>query len=694
MAARAPLHRFWASLQARYAVVLVAVGVAAIPLAHLSSPGGGSTEQLYASALATGCGLAALLLFEEQLLGRSNPRLLGLCGTFLLLMTIAISWATAYARGLAGGATYFPARLEWHLALGLGIAVSLATPDRVWDWISRRLAANAVTYTLVAGGTALLLAAVAIPAASLLARALVPSAGSGTLAGTGLAAGWLTLGLESCLLAISATRWGRLGATERWVLAACAVAATGLLLALVGGGSEALGSQLGWGETALGLLLVIGVLSSHMYSGEHQKLLLEIAERQVLREVASILHPEESPDQTAERICRELVRLRGAINAHVVSFPGVDGAISVASYPPPSPDYPAPPLRPLSRARAVPLRQRAAVGPWIERCGAAAAQAQDPALREYWLTYVRLGIQAFAYAPIRRGDQVLGLLVAGAGDPDPDIAASHLTQLLPSLVDFALAATNVLAPLLDSAGSGPGEAEQVLKSLTEDSFYPVFQPIMDLGGGDPIGYEALTRFPDGLTPDRAFPAAERSGLQTRLELAAFRKALQQGGGLLRGGQFLSLNLSPEVLVANCQSLGRILGGWPHQAVIEITEHSEVADYDRLRAATACLGDGTRLAVDDAGAGYSSLRHILELRPDFVKLDLSLVQGMVGDPAREALVAGIQHFAERSGWRLIAEGVETKEELDRLRELGVNLGQGYLLGRPMPQPIPLEAALLT
>ena len=100
----------------------------------------------------------------------------------------------------------------------------------------------------------------------------------------------------------------------------------------------------------------------------------------------------------------------------------------------------------------------------------------------------------------------------------------------------------------------------------------------------------------------------------------------------------------------------------------------------MRAALTHLPH-VRLAVDDAGAGFASLRHILELRPDFVKLDIGLVRGVNADPARAAMVAGVCHFASVTGTRLIAEGVETQAEADSLRVLGVELAQGYLFGRP-------------
>jgi EAL domain-containing protein (putative c-di-GMP-specific phosphodiesterase class I) len=118
-------------------------------------------------------------------------------------------------------------------------------------------------------------------------------------------------------------------------------------------------------------------------------------------------------------------------------------------------------------------------------------------------------------------------------------------------------------------------------------------------------------------------------------------------------------------------------------ILEITEHDQVDDYVALRQAIAALGEGVRFAIDDAGAGFASLRHILELSPTHVKLDRGLVSRIHTDPARQALVAGLVHFAERVDLRLIAEGVETMPERDTLLRLGVRIGQGFLFGQPKP-----------
>src|SRR6185369_14188681 len=111
------------------------------------------------------------------------------------------------------------------------------------------------------------------------------------------------------------------------------------------------------------------------------------------------------------------------------------------------------------------------------------------------------------------------------------------------------------------------------------------------------------------------------------------------------------------------------------------EHVAISDYVVLRRSLIGLGTRVRLAVDDAGAGFASFRHILELAPDFVKLDMGLVRDIDSDPARQALAAGMVFFAAERNLLLIAEGIETREELQTLRHLGVQLGQGYLLGRP-------------
>jgi len=146
------------------------------------------------------------------------------------------------------------------------------------------------------------------------------------------------------------------------------------------------------------------------------------------------------------------------------------------------------------------------------------------------------------------------------------------------------------------------------------------------------------------------------------------------------GGWISLNVSPALLLERSR-LKACLRHAVGPVVLEITEHVAIEDYRAFRAAVPTVGRGVHIAVDDAGAGFASFRHILELRPDYVKLDIGLVHEIDHDRVRQALVAGIVYFAQMSGCKLIAEGVETEPELKLLRTLGVHLGQGYLLGRP-------------
>jgi EAL domain-containing protein (putative c-di-GMP-specific phosphodiesterase class I) len=146
--------------------------------------------------------------------------------------------------------------------------------------------------------------------------------------------------------------------------------------------------------------------------------------------------------------------------------------------------------------------------------------------------------------------------------------------------------------------------------------------------------------------------------------------------------WLNLNASPELIVAG-EPLRSLLAGSSRRIVLEVTEHAAIADYPAFRAAMDTFGPEVEFAVDDAGTGFASLRHIVELHPAFVKLDRSLMAGLESDDARQAMIVGLCHFAQVTGCRLIVEGIETDSELTVLRALTIELGQGYLLGRPLP-----------
>ena len=214
----------------------------------------------------------------------------------------------------------------------------------------------------------------------------------------------------------------------------------------------------------------------------------------------------------------------------------------------------------------------------------------------------------------------------------------------------------------------------------------VYQPIFDLRNGRPVGAEALGRFavtPLG-GPAAWFEEAADLGLGVELEMTAIRLAVGALDGL-EPGLTLAVNASPETCCSpELRELVESVEA--ERLVLEITEHAPVADYGRLLAALAPLRErGVRLAIDDTCSGYASLRHVLHLRPDTIKLDITLTRGIETDSARRSLVQAIVAFAPSVGADVLAEGIETPQQLRALTTSGVALGQGYCLGRPAPLP---------
>lgn len=222
------------------------------------------------------------------------------------------------------------------------------------------------------------------------------------------------------------------------------------------------------------------------------------------------------------------------------------------------------------------------------------------------------------------------------------------------------------------------------RALDNDGFASVYQPIFNLAEEKVVGYEALTRFliEPVRTPDKWFNEAASVNLQEELELAAIKKALQ-GFHRLPEHTYVSLNASPATVLKG--SIGNVLAGYPFdRLMLEVTEHVSISDYAIIAAALEPLRrQGMKLAVDDAGSGYASFRHILKLKPDVIKLDISLIQKIDCDPGSRALAAALIRFAEETSSQIVAEGVETAAEQAVLRELQVDRVQGYLLGRPLP-----------
>jgi PAS domain S-box-containing protein len=242
--------------------------------------------------------------------------------------------------------------------------------------------------------------------------------------------------------------------------------------------------------------------------------------------------------------------------------------------------------------------------------------------------------------------------------------------------------------LADSTGAVLCEEQRarVLAVMAEDGVRAVFQPIVNLANLEVGGYEALSRFDTNpiTTPDQWFDAAYAAGLGPQLEIYAIHKAIAHSYQLPTNA-FLSVNASPQTLLT--EEFSKLMTGL-HGAslVVEVTEHAVVNDYEPLqRAIDALRKQGVRLAIDDAGAGFASLKHIVRLLPEFIKLDIFLVHDIHKDPVKRAVVAGMLGVASQIGGKVIAEGVEQAEDLRVLFELGVEWAQGFYLGRPGPIP---------
>ena len=213
-------------------------------------------------------------------------------------------------------------------------------------------------------------------------------------------------------------------------------------------------------------------------------------------------------------------------------------------------------------------------------------------------------------------------------------------------------------------------------------YYTAFQPIFNILEDRIVGYEALARFQSDpyRPPNDWFDDATKVGLLAELENTLRQDALGHLAALPHDA-YLSLNVTPFAVLE--PGFADSLRAYPlERLVLEITEHTSVEDYRMIAQALEPLRQkGVRLAVDDAGAGYASFRHILQLKPDIIKLDRSLIQQIDSSRDHRTLAIALVQFSQTVGSQVVAEGVETQAELVALKDLGVKLVQGFLLGRP-------------
>jgi EAL domain-containing protein (putative c-di-GMP-specific phosphodiesterase class I)/PAS domain-containing protein len=379
---------------------------------------------------------------------------------------------------------------------------------------------------------------------------------------------------------------------------------------------------------------------------------------------------ESSLEQAAQAICDELVTLAFVdVAAIQVFLDGDDVQILAQSAPP---GYPVMAGTHLPTSRAASRLERAASGPWARYADA------DPNDRGLRAAAVEAGLKALAYGPITHREHIVGTLVIGTFDEQ---FARMLVEKMPGVVSFGAASSAMLAERMYGRRLEAELRVRLGAALATRSFHPVFQPIVDLESSEVVGFEALTRFDWGQSPDLCFADAWAVGLGPELELATLKSAVDAARRLAPCA-WIDLNVSPRLL-SDRERLRAILQAAGRPIVLEVTEHEIIDDYGAVRDAVRALGPDIRLAVDDAGAGVANFGHIIDLRPDFVKLDISLVRRVNTDLGRQAMVVGMRHFSRSAGCRLIAEGVETAEEARTLTALGVEFAQGYFFGHPEP-----------
>jgi EAL domain-containing protein (putative c-di-GMP-specific phosphodiesterase class I)/DNA-binding NarL/FixJ family response regulator len=378
-----------------------------------------------------------------------------------------------------------------------------------------------------------------------------------------------------------------------------------------------------------------------------------LQERAAIAGTLCRLDVNDPPEQTAAVLCRELRALDGVAGAAVLSLRDF-GRAAVTLADDGLESWAVSTGAPVPDGLAHYLGERARHGPWLEP----ADDFPGP----------------LACAPIHRGEAV-GVLL---------LRPSSLRQgerVLATAIDFAAIASGLLGQALAEGGSRQARQGSLRSLLELGQYQPVFQPILDLATGTVIGFEALTRFEDGIRPDVRFSEARGLGLGIELEIATLDAAITAATGL-PADTWLSVNVSPDLVLTE-GALAQAIKRADRPVILELTEHDPVDDYRALRTALDGLGSHLQLSVDDAGSGFASLRHVLVLRPAFMKLDQSWVAGVHADPARQALIAGLVHFSESTGCQLIAEGIETAADLEALCALEVELGQGFHFGHPAP-----------
>jgi diguanylate cyclase (GGDEF)-like protein len=289
------------------------------------------------------------------------------------------------------------------------------------------------------------------------------------------------------------------------------------------------------------------------------------------------------------------------------------------------------------------------------------------------------------------------LSIGASATPDPTVDPRLLARNAEAALAWAKQHGRTAAVAYDAELHGVGTSARPAVELTAEvesiiaarGLRPVYQPIFSMATGAPVGYEGLVRPVEGAAFANAgalFAAAEVANRIVELDFACL-EAVAAGAGQLEPGVYLSVNLSPRTIEsamfhpAELKAIFKGHGLPLDQIVLELTEREEVQDLDQLRRnLDACRRAGMRIAADDVGSGNAGLRLLSELQFDVVKIDLSLIQAGAAHDASQAVLIGIRELADRSNASVVAEGIETPEQLALVRGMGIASGQGYRLAR--------------
>jgi EAL domain-containing protein (putative c-di-GMP-specific phosphodiesterase class I) len=306
--------------------------------------------------------------------------------------------------------------------------------------------------------------------------------------------------------------------------------------------------------------------------------------------------------------------------------------------------------------------------------------SENPLTKSMSITQ-ELDIGSYLGVPIVLDDgEVYGTFCCFSHTPDTTLSERDLA-LMKIFADIA--ARQIDKQLIKSQEENEIK-RRVSKVLSNKHIKTVFQPIYHVDEKRVIGYECLSRFLNTpyRTPDIWFEEAQFTGLGEELEIMAITAALDKVN-LFPADINFSLNISPEYVINGAVERALDQHIFNKKIILEVTEHAQITDYHAFRKAIQSLRkQGVRLAIDDVGACYSSLHHILELGADIIKLDISLIRNIDTDTSRKALTAALLAYAKETSCEVLAEGVETKQEFSELVRLGIKKIQGYFISQPL------------